>query len=187
VTEPNDADVYQIDMNPVDDIMKEIETAHAERGTTYSREVQLAGVIERLAPIDVNQCIVDNWFCIKDFPSHKFTNISGRTFGIFFDGERILQLFERERVSFNRHDKAGLQGIKNLAGFIVEIDEEGTHDPVVYEQKADLDAAWFDLRVPYIFRCVWNIVKFSGDCASEGVRSIKFLFTKLGSMPKHSA
>jgi hypothetical protein len=208
--EPNEADIYLVDMNLVDEIMKEIETAHAKRGTpaTWSREAQLAVILENLGPINAIQCITDNWYCIKEPPNHRFATSDGRTFGLFFDGGRILNLFEREKVYINHRDKAGLQRIKNVAGAIVEMDEDGAHDPIVYEHRDDLATAWAELhrmhRVPYplnqlqsayhmklfwflVFRGIRNILDFSMDCGSEGVHSIKFLLAKLGSMLKHSA
>jgi len=191
-------------------VMNDIEAAHAERGTLsrYSREDQLAAVMKSVAPINALECIIGNAHSIKEFPNHRFTTSDERTFGIFFDGERILKLFEHEAVSINHRDKAGLQRIKNVAGFILEIDDDDTNLPIVCEQRADLATAWSELhrvhRVPYplnqvqsayhtklfcvvVLLCGRQVRDFLVDCALEGVRAIKFLFSKLGSTLKHAS
>jgi len=173
-----------------------------EKGTThrYSRESQLASIMEDLAPIDAFKLLVENADAIEKFPQHRFTTSDGRTFGVFFDGERIVKLFEREAVSINRRDKAGLQRIKDLAGFILEISEDDSTDPVVYEHLHDLSAAWSELhrvhqahyflnvklacdtrRFCRIFlNCGKQIWNFSVECVFEGGRSIKFILGRLG-------
>src|SRR6266404_4607976 len=119
---------YHIDMDLVAKLMNDIETAHKERGTThrYSRESQLASIMEALAPIDAFKLLVENADAIEKFPQHRFTTSDGRTFGVFYNGTRILGLLELEGVCINHRDKAGLERIKKVAGFIVEI---GGEDP----------------------------------------------------------
>jgi hypothetical protein len=210
MTESNDSSEYRIDMELVEKVMNDIETAHAERGTPsrYSREDQLVAIMKSLAPINALECIIGNAHSIKEFPNHRFTTSDERTFGIFFDGERILKLFEREAVSINHRDKAGLQRIKKVAGFILDIGDDDTNLPIVYEQRPDLATAWGELhrvhRVPYPLNQVQSayhmklfclmalrydrqVRDLSVDYALEGVRAIKFLLSKLGSVLKHSA
>jgi hypothetical protein len=81
---------------------------------------------------------------IEKYPQCRFTTSDGRTFGVFFDGERILKLLELEGVFINHRDKAGLERIKKVAGFIVELG--GEDPPRIFEKDIDLALAWEELH-----------------------------------------
>jgi hypothetical protein len=121
--EPSQPSEYRIDPAFVEKLMNDIETAHAKAGTRphVSRERQLASIMEALAPIDAFKLLVENADAIEKFPQHRFTTSDGRTFGVFYDGTRILGLLELEGVCINHRDKAGLERVKKVAGFIAKL------------------------------------------------------------------
>jgi hypothetical protein len=103
--------------------------------------------MEALAPIDAFKLIVENADAIEKFPEHRFTTSDRRTFGIFFDGERILALLELDGVGINHNDKAGLERIKKVAGFIVELG--GDDPPLIFGTGIQLATAWEQLHAFY--------------------------------------
>jgi len=157
VTESNESTPYQVDPALVDKLMADLEASHAKAGTVPfwerqslylkfpTREEQRAFIERSLAPIEVRKCIEDNLPLIQNYPTYRFESRDGRQFGIFLDGDRILKLIDLEGGHVNKRDVAGVQRIKNLAGFIVEF--ESCDPTILFDDRTDIANAWEKLHV----------------------------------------
>jgi hypothetical protein len=84
---------------------------------------------------------------IDKWPDHRFTTDEGRTFGLYQDGESILQRLHATPATINWVDTEGIERVKNIAGFIMEI---GTKDPpLVFQEDLDLGLAWIEHHRQY--------------------------------------
>jgi hypothetical protein len=84
--------------------------------------------------------IVDEASSISKWPDYKFSTPDGRTYGLFLHGDSILKRLDAASVLINWKDKKGIQQVKDIAGFILEMD--GDDPPLIFGEDIELAMAW---------------------------------------------
>lgn len=120
--------------------------------------------------------IYEEAHAIEEWADHRFTTDEGRTFGLYIGGESILGRLAVQNVCINRRDTEGIERVKSIAGFILEI---GTDDPpLVFQQDIHLGVAWAEHHIEYnvelmdkeyeTLECVLGLPDMRGPQEGEG-------------------
>ena len=91
--------------------------------------------------------LLEEAHAIKEWPDYQFSTEDGRRFGLFLDGDSILKRLDARSIMINWKDEEGIQRVRDLAGFILEID--GDDPPFIFADWSDLLVAWSEVHAQF--------------------------------------
>lgn len=91
--------------------------------------------------------LLEEAHAIQEWPDYQLSTEDGRRFGLFLDGDSILKRLDARSVVINWKDEEGLQRVRDLAGFILEIG--GDDPPLIFADWSDLLVAWSEVHAQF--------------------------------------
>lgn len=102
--------------------------------------------------LEMSECSGLKWLleeahAIEMWSDCQFSTEDGRRFGLFLDGDSILKRLDARSIMINWKDEEGIQRVRDLAGFILEID--GDDPPLIFANWSGLAVAWSEVHAQF--------------------------------------